>query len=266
MSQPDSREVLSGIDLGRIDHLERIKHGLTNDSWLVRSDAGQFVVRRSNTSEESLQINRQSEALILEVVARAGIGPEVMHCDPAGHLLVTRYAGPTWTESQATDPANIGRVAALLRRLHAIEPPAGIQIVDLSRVVEGYLLTLDQHGESNEATSSQLRERAHEVTSFLGAAPETCLCHNDIHALNIVDDGGLRLIDWEYAGLGERLFDLASICVYHRYSGARRESLLSGYLGGADGGRALQRLEACCWLFDYIRDLWTAVRELDDLA
>lgn len=260
MSQPDVRDALLRIDLGRIDGVERIKHGLTNESWLVRSDAGAFVVRQSNTSEESLQINRRSEALILDIVARADIGPEVIRCDPERHLLVTRYAGATWTDAQATDAANIDRVAMLLRRLHALPLPRGIHAVDLASVIRDYAQTLDSHGKT---TGISLRPRAEQMTAFLSAEPQLSLCHNDIHALNIVDDGTLRLIDWEYAGLGERLFDLASICVYHRFPKPHREHLLLGYLSDPDP-QAEHRLEVCCWLFEYIRDLWTAVRELPE--
>lgn len=260
MSQPDVHEALSGIDLGRIDSVERIKHGLTNDSWLVSGDAGIFVVRRSNAAEASLQINRRSEARILEAVARAGIGPEVICCDPERHLLVTRYAGATWTDAQATDTANIGRIALLLRRLHALPPPHDIQSVDLANVVRGYAQTLERHG---KATDASLRQRAEQIAGLLSACPEPRLCHNDIHALNIVDDGALRLIDWEYAGIGERLFDLASICVYHRFTKPQREHLLHSYLT-APSPQAWHRLELCCWLFDYIRDLWGAVRGLEE--
>ena len=39
------------------------------------------------------------------------------------------------------------------------------------------------------------------------------------------DDGRLRLIDWEYSGVGQRLFDLASVCVYHKYDKLQREQL-----------------------------------------
>lgn len=260
MLPPELRDALSGVDPGRIDSVERIKHGLTNDSWLVRSDAGEFVVRRSNPSEKSLQIDRRSEALVLGTVARAGIGPEVICCDPQRHLLVTRYAGATWTDAQATDAANIDRVALLLRRLHALPPPRGIQAVDLATVIRDYVQTLDRHG---KAIDVALRPRAEQMTAFLGADPELRLCHNDVHALNIVDDGTLRLIDWEYAGLGERLFDLASICVYHRFPKAQREHLLLGYLN-RPAPQAWHRLELCCWLFEYIRDLWTAVRGLEE--
>jgi thiamine kinase-like enzyme len=260
MSQPDVRDALSGIELGRIDRIERIKHGLTNESWRVHSDAGEFVVRQSNSSEASLQINRRSEALILDDVAHAGIGPEVILCDPTRHLLITRYAGPTWTDAQATAGENIERVALLLRRLHRLKPPPAIQVVDLATVIRGYTQTLAHHGKSTDAS---LHQRAQQIASFLAAEPELRLCHNDIHALNIVDSGELRLIDWEYAGLGERFFDLASICVYHHFVKVQRELLLNSYLQSPDA-QAWHRLELCCWLFDYVRDLWTAVRELTE--
>jgi len=258
----------SGVEVGHPASVERIKHGLTNASWRVRGPASDVVVRLSNTDEDSLQIDRASEARIMALVAGEGIGPEVIHSDPARHILVTRYAGMTWSDADAVEPSNVERIATLLCKLHALRPPAGIRRVDLRTVIDGYLDTLDGHGVACEASASKLRTRAHEVAALLQQQPELRLCHNDVHAFNIVDDGALRLIDWEYAGLGERFFDLASICVYQKYDKVQRERLLRAYeVASAAGastlaGQSWHRLELCCWLFDYVRDLWTAVREI----
>jgi len=262
MSPDDVRVALRDIDIGRIESIEQIKHGLTNDSWLVRASNDVYVIRRSNTSEVSLQIDRRSEALILDAVARAGLGPEIVLNDLNRHVLVTRYAGPNWTAQQAADPANIERLATVLRKLHRLEPPAGIRRVDLLSVTEGYLRTLDEHGVSIAVARPAMRARAAAVVAGLPSS-SGCLCHNDIHALNIVDSGELRLIDWEYAGAGEPFFDLASICVYHEYGRTQREQLLRGY-AVSHNQQTWERLELCCWLFGYIRDLWTAVRELSE--
>lgn len=249
-----------GSGLGEVIDAVRIKHGLTNVSWHVTTRAGEWVVRLSNPSEQALQIDRYSEAVVLAAVARAGIGPEVFCCDPERHLLITRYAGPTWNASQAEDPANIARMAAVLRRLHALVAPPSVQAIDLDAIVTKYLKTLDHHGVVLDSTATAARARAVQIAAEVKAQVPT-LCHNDVHALNVVDDGVLRLIDWEYAGRGEPLFDLASICVYHSYSSAQRQHLLASYLAAPDANAA-SRLELCCWLFDYIRDLWMAVREL----
>ena len=239
--------------------VEAIKHGLTNRSWLVTTDKSRFVVRLSDASAHELQIDRDSEAVVLQVVARAGIGPEVIRCDPRHGVLVTRYLGPTWSERDAQDLDNIDRLGELLRRLHELEVPAGVRTVDLALTAEGYVRTLLERGTHSALTSAELRERADRTARELSKDSIVCLCHNDVHHLNVVGTDPVRLIDWEYAGVGERLFDLASVCVYHRYRKAQRERLLSAYAAASDAVN-WQRLELACWLFDYIRDLCLAVR------
>jgi thiamine kinase len=248
------------LGTGPIREIAPIKHGLTNRSWLVRTEGDRFVVRISDVgSAEALQIDRESEASVLQHVARAGIGPQVLRCDPAQGVLVTRYLGATWTEQDAHSDYNIDRLAALLRRLHALNVPSGVRAVDLASTVHGYVRTLLERGTHSGLVSLELRECAQETALQLREDWSPCLCHNDVHHLNIVGSDPIRLIDWEYAGVGEPLFDLASLCVYHRYSKLQRERLLSAY-GAASDAINWQRLELACWLFDYIRDLWTAVR------
>ena len=253
-----------GFVAGEIQFIERIKHGLTNDSWRVTSDRADLVVRRGNASEASLQIDRASESAVLELVAAAHLGPEVIVNDPAQRVLITRYAGPTWTPTQALDVSNIDRLAAVFARLHALDAPEQVQRLDLDRVVIGYLTTLAEHDAAASLRALALQARATHTIEMLRRESDACLCHNDVHALNIVDGSELRLIDWEYAGIGEPFFDLASVCVYHTYDRRRRQRLLSSYSALANDD-AYRRLELCCWLFEYVRDLWIAVRELNDI-
>ena len=249
------------LDLGSgaIRDIEAIKHGLTNRSWLVTTEGDRFVVRISDASAEDLQIDRNSEAVVLQLVARTGIGADVLRCDPDRGILVTRYLGPTWSQRDAHSNENIDRLAAPLRRLHTLDVPAGVRTVDLAATVHGYLRTLDERGIQSGLTLPALRDCADETAMRLRKDSMPCLCHNDVHHLNIVDGESLRLIDWEYAGVGEPLFDLASLCVYHRYGRSQRERLLSAYAAPSETV-SWHRLELACWLFDYIRDLWTAVR------
>jgi thiamine kinase-like enzyme len=262
VSDAPAEVVAVALDLGagRIYDVEPIKHGLTNRSWLVSTDADRFVVRISDAgAAEQLQIDRNSEAVVLQHVARAGIGPQILRCDPARGVLVTRYLGATWTEQDTQSDENIFRLAGVLRRLHSLDVPAGVRAVDLAATVDGYIRTLLECGTHNGLASPALRDCADETASQLrqGSAPR--LCHNDVHHLNIVGSAPVRLIDWEYAGVGEPLFDLASVCVYHHYRKPQRERLLTAY-GEPSSAITWQRLELACWLFDYIRDLWTAVR------
>jgi len=253
------RDVALDLDTGAIQDIAPIKHGLTNRSWLVTTAGDRFVVRICDASTEDLQIDRNSEAVVLQLVSHAGIGPDVLRCDPERGLLVTRYVGATWNARDASSNENIERVARLLHRLHALSVPAGVRTVDLAATVRGYLRTLDERGISSGLTLPALRDCADETARQLRKGSTACLCHNDVHYLNVVEGDSLRLIDWEYAGVGEPLFDLASLCIYHRYQRSQRERLLSAYAASSEAV-SWQRLELACWLFDYIRDLWMAVR------
>lgn len=243
---------------------ERLKHGLTNESWLVQAGEAAVVVRLSNHESEALQIDRRSEALILRVVAEAGIGAPVLCCDPERRLLVTQHLpGRTWSIRDARLPQNVERLIRLLQALHALPPPAGVRRVDLRQVVTGYWNTLMARGLSARAGSPKVRERAREFIGALEADADLCLCHNDVHHLNVIDSHGrLRLVDWEYAGIGDPYFDLASVCCYHAFSDAARRDLLRAYLGHHSTA-SFDRLQRMCWVFNYIRDLWFAVREME---
>lgn len=249
-----------GVALSDILSVEPIKHGLANESWRVRTRAGDVVVRCTIADDASLRVDRDSEARVLIAVADANIGAPVVQCDAARHLLVTRFVGEVWTQEHGREPRNIERLAHLLRRLHALPPPSGVRTVSFAATAAAYAETLAARHACGALCASAMLERARIAAAAVGPCSSPRLCHNDVHHLNVVDAGELRLVDWEYAGLGEPLFDLAAVCVYHRYDANQREALLAAY--DARSRTSQSRLDGALWLFDYVRDLWTAVRAL----
>jgi streptomycin 6-kinase len=102
----------------------------------------------------------------------------------------------------------------------------------------------------------EFRSLADEAEAALADRPAVATaCHNDLHHLNILDDGGrLWLVDWEYGGIGDPLFDFASLLCQHPVRPCNRERLLSA--AGAADHAFVDRLEAACILFDYVQWLW----------
>lgn len=259
----DPREIAAEVLGGdaRLMHTHRIKGGLTNESWCVTSGEEAVVVRISTADEQALQLNRSSERTVLKLVEQAGIGAQVLLWAPDRRLLVTRLvAGETLTLASVRLRRNVERLAALLQRLHVVAAPSSVQRIDLSASIYGYCRTLDAQGISSSAASRLDRERALEIAAESAQQRDVRLCHNDVHHLNVVDAGErLYLLDWEYAGVGDPYFDLASVCCYHNYDAALRTCLLAAYCSA--GPTDFPRLERMCWLFDYIRNLWLEVRE-----
>jgi thiamine kinase len=242
-------------------HSERIKRGLTNESWRVQGGGHDVIVRISTADEHALQLDRLSEARVLSIVEQAGIGPQVLLCAPQSRLLVTQtLPGHDWDEQAAREPSNIVRLAALMRRLHALPVAAGIRTIDLVAMLRGYWLELD--AQPHHLNEQQVQQRTHalQLAQALPLEVQQCLCHTDLHHFNIVDNGErLWILDWEYAGIGDPYFDLASVCCWHRYDAALRHALLLEYFDEVSEQSEL-RLAAMCWLFDYIKELWFAVR------
>ena len=248
-----------GVGISRIERAERIKGGLTNESWLVTGAGERVVVRVSTADESALQIDRTSEGRILAQVQSAGVGPEVLRWHPEGRLLVTRYIpGTVWTREDAQAPDNIRRLAGLLRQLHSLDLRDDIAVVDLPAILDHYWATLAERGQP-DPPSRWTRVEMRAAAVELSALGPRCLCHNDAHHLNVIDTGRLWLIDWEYAGLGSPWFDLASVACNHDYDDVKRRQLLRHYLD-KESGEAIRRLELACRLFDGIRGLWLAVR------
>ena len=253
------RAAWDAAGLGEIDRATPIKHGLTNDSWLVHQRPETFVVRFSNADTQTLQIDRRSEERILRATAAAGVGAPVVACEPHWRLLVTRYVGAAWSLEAMHERVGMAAIVQLLRRVHAVMPPAATERVDLLAAARGYVSVLLQHGVHPTLASDARIDRAAGLNAAL-RSNAMCLCHNDVHHLNVVGVIPV-LIDWEYAGVGEPFVDLASVCVYHAFTPAQRRELLALYLRQTDAG-AEHRLEAACWLFDYVRELWLSVRAL----
>ena len=51
-------------------------------------------------------------------------------------------------------------------------------------------------------------------------------CHNDLLNLNFIDDGTrIRILDWEYAGMGDIFFDLGNVAAQHEFNDEQDEIL-----------------------------------------
>jgi thiamine kinase-like enzyme len=116
------------------------------------------------------------------------------------------------------------------------------------------------------------------VAARIEAAPALAdgapvLCHNDLLPANfIASPDGIRVVDWEYAGMGSRWFDLGNFAVNNELGPAEEEDFLVGYLGTAYLGKKpapadLAALRLMRLMSDFREAMWgvvqTAISELD---
>ncbi|MBK6349250.1 MAG: choline kinase family protein [Steroidobacteraceae bacterium] len=232
---------------------EPVAGSLSNFAWHVSAPGQDRFVRYARAGNEQLGADLHAESELLHLVARAGLAPRVVRCDPSARLLVTQ-----WLASAKGDPSaggcdrTIRQVAAMLCQLHELTPPAGVRVVDFAVQARRLGAALPA-----EAVRPALAACAEEVLSRLGPVHAQALCHHDVHAQNLVTDraGRLWLVDWEYAGLGDPVFDLASCASQLELSAARAGLLCDEYVR-VGGTAELSRLDLARWAFDYVQWLW----------
>jgi thiamine kinase-like enzyme len=238
--------------------------GITNHNFKIEVNGETFVLRMGGAQTGLLGIDRRVEHEASLRAAEVGLGPEVAAFFADKGWLVTRFIdGHPIPVEEVRRPETIARVAAALRRLHDGAPIPGR--FDAHVVVEEYRdeavahrVVIPQAFEAAHATSERIRQER-------GPQPAVP-CHNDLLNANFLDDGEIRIVDWEYAGMGDRFFDLANLSVNHEFGPAEDQALLTAYFGHATEAH-LASLGMMKFMSDFREAMWgvlqSGISELD---
>jgi aminoglycoside phosphotransferase (APT) family kinase protein len=86
-------------------------------------------------------------------------------------------------------------------------------------------------------------------------------CHNDLLNANFIDDGDrVRIIDWEYAGMGDPMFDPGNLSANHELTADEDASLLQAYAGALDE-RQLARLTIMRVVSEFREATWGVLQQ-----
>lgn len=249
---------------GRKAKVTALSGGITNHNFRVDVDGFSFVLRMGGADTHLLGIDRQIERAASERAAEVGVGPQVERfVEPEGWLVTWFIDGRPIAIEDVRRPETIRRIAAALRRFHEAPPIPGR--FDAHAIVEEYSREAVEHGvQIPEAYAA-----AHEMSERIQAArgPQSLVpCHNDLLNANFLDDGAIRILDWEYAGMGDRFFDLANLSVNHEFGAAEDRALLEAYFGEATEA-ALNDLRQMKFMSDFREAMWgvlqSGISELD---
>jgi thiamine kinase-like enzyme len=226
-------ERVLGADIARRATLRELEGGVKKRSYLVSAGDRQWVLRLPAPGADAL-LDLDTEARVMRAAAAAGLAPEVIAVDAAAGILLTDYrsSARAWTSSDSREPRNIERAAALLRKLHALE--AHVPAFAAESIARGYVAELSA-GAYVGRTRFDAREQAwvdellEHARRYDATYSPTALCHNDLVAANVLDDGRLALVDFEYAVRSAPVLDLASLAAMNGYGAHERRELLATY-------------------------------------
>lgn len=225
----------------KISEIERL-NGLTNATFRFRVDEEFYVLRVGGEHASYLGIDRSSELEILRLVERAGIGPEVFWaCPDEGHLITKWIEGSHWTHEEYMQTSNLDLAISMMTRLHELETSIRFDPFERIKLLHKSVDTLNVDLPDDFDSSLEIIE---EIRGDQLSDPERrqVLCHNDLVAANIMaldHNNSIRFIDFEFAGLNDPYFDLASFIYAQEYMVPLSDDLeiyiLKSYFGKVDG-------------------------------
>ena len=227
--------------------------GITNRNYKVEVGGEAFVLRVGGAKTSLLGIDRGVEREAGLRAFEVGVGPEVVRFDAEHGWLVCRFVdGRPITIEEMRRPSTLSRAAAALRAFHSAAPIPGR--------FDAWAVALDYR---DKAVGAGVRvpgefDRAWEIAERIRSArgdQDLVPCHNDLLNANFLDDGHVRIVDWEYAGMGDRFFDLANFSVNHGFSVDDDRRLVAAYFGSAREAD-LASLRLMRYMSDFREAMW----------
>ncbi len=239
-----------------ITHIRCLKAGMTNKSFLFQIHNRSYICRIPGPGTEAL-INRKEEKAVYDTVAPLGITEHVLYFNgDTGYKISEFYEHARTADSRSKE--DMERSMALIRRLHqaALTVEHEFNLRQKIQFYESLCLShggipFEDYSEVSGWMSCLLAEIQHRNR------PKT-LCHIDpvVDNLLILEDGSLKLIDWEYAGMADPLLDIAMCSVYSYYSFEDALCLLEIYLERTPDEEEQFILTAYMALSGFLWSLW----------
>jgi len=236
--------------------------GITNRNYKVRFAGSDVVVRLPGKDTDLLEIDRAAEKAAGELAAAAGVGPAVVAMLDDPPCLVTEFVvGEPMQPEELRESAALAEAAAALRALHGCEERLPVAFSSF-RIVETYAARMADRGAEVPSSYEWAMAAAHRIeTTLTGPEHEPVPCHNDLLSANFIrSPRGLRLIDWEYAGMGDRYFDLGNFAVNNELDPEQEAALLAAYFESPASSCRLATLRLMRFMSDFREAMWGAVQ------
>jgi thiamine kinase-like enzyme len=212
--------------------------GLAHVTYAVRTDAGErYVVKFLTQEMDDFGLMIPIGDLIGNTVAagESGVGARVLQALPEIPAIVLEYiAGRTLDTPDLSRADYIPRIGRAIRELHANAPPMRNSIV-IWQFLDDYLALIGRHALTSpdgllDHLPAVRRIQAALAVNALPAVPS----NNDLLAKNIMDDGRIRLIDYDFSGMNDPMFDVGDLAMEGDYDPAQIQALCEAYFGSHD--------------------------------
>ncbi|MFF2447249.1 winged helix-turn-helix transcriptional regulator [Neobacillus sp. NPDC058068] len=238
--------------------------GLTNRNYKVTTRMEQFAARIPGKGTEHY-INRLAEKVNSQITSRLGINPEVIYFDEQTGLKIVRFIpdAETLNPKTGTREENLVQVAGIFNTLHTSGETFSTRFDVFEKVTEYETILSALNGKLFDG-HAEVKEQVLELEAFYKSLQVQLVpCHNDPLAENFVKSGEERmyLIDWEFSGMNDPLWDVAAYIIEAELSPAEEKLFLLEYFNGEITSAHLQQLLLNKIFLDFLWTIWALMKE-----
>lgn len=248
---------------GEYKDIERLG-GMTNHSYrITRNDGQEYLVRIPGEGTEEM-IDRSDERKSTELACSLGIDSELLYFGDDGRKVMRFIEDPQpMTEDLMCRSENIRQAADIFRKLHTCGVDTGVKF-EVFEMADLYEKIIRDGGVAFYDDYAEVKQTVMDIKASVdanGPIPRVP-CHNDSLIGNWVLDknGKLFLIDWEYSGMNEAMWDLSCLSIEIGYDEAQDAELLLDYYQREPSLDEKKYFIAAKLYVDYLWTLWGLTR------
>lgn len=209
--------------------------GDTNRVYRIRAEEGSYVLRVPAADNPTL-VDRVHEKRNARIAASVGVAAQLLFFDESDGLMLTLYIKRSvrMSPERLRDPEAVTRATRVLQRLHGSRREFLTRLDPFVRIATYRSLAAHRGIRLPDALAAALGS-LEAVRDTLWAVPlPPVACHGQPLPEHFLDTGEqMYVVDWEQAGMGDPMWDLACLSLESGFDPACEEAMLRAYFGPA---------------------------------
>lgn len=239
--------------------------GMTNKNYKVNIKGRYYILRMPGTGTQDM-ISRSNENNNVHLVDSLGIDSKITYFDEETGIKLSEFIedAETLNSQTAKREDNMELTASILKKLHTSHIKFENEF-NVFNEIEKYERLLEEANGVYYSDYSYVREEVISLKDILERVGiELRPCHNDTVPENFIKDnnGRIYLIDWEYSGSNDPMWDLAAHILECGFSKDEEELFLQKYFEKDNvEEKYKQKILIYKICQDFLWSIWTIVKE-----
>lgn len=236
--------------------------GMTNRNFKVFIKDTWYVLRIPAPGTGDM-INRKEEYNNIIYANKIGLDSGLIYFNKSTGVKISKFI----ENSESLNPnsskkiENMKMVCSILRKLHTSKEKMK-NIFDIYTKIELYEKLSKQKNALFFKDYYQVKEKVYLLKDIIDDI-KLVPCHNDTVSENFIKnkENKMYLIDWEYAGMNDPMWDLAAYCLENNFTENEEELFLKIYFKGNIEDKYKKRILINKIYQDFLWSIWTTIKE-----